>query len=109
MKAEKAFAVSESEHDIVSPQKMREVSVFFRYRTILSSVNTGVQRTKSPVEEAKVAASGRKRKAVSGETKTKGSRNKRVCIQAPCSVFVFTKVYIFAGEDQEHQVATKAQ
>ena len=127
MEAEKALALSKNEHnstvdnkihsfgeDTVPPQKKRKVSVFFRYHTILSCLCTGVQRTKSPLEEVVVAASRRKHKAASSETKTMGSQNKRVCIQAPCSIFVFSKVYIFvnflfADEDPEPQVATKAQ
>ena len=108
VEAEKAFALSADEddstvdnkigssgEDTVPPQEKRKVSVFFRYNTILSCLYTGVQRTKSPVEDAVVAASRRKRKAASSETKTTGSQNKRVCIQAPYSIFVFSKVYIF--------------
>ena len=107
LEAEKALALSANEHDstvdnkicssgedTVPPQKKRKVSVFFRYNTILSCLCTGVQRTKSPLEEAVVAASRRKRKAATCETRTTGSQNKRVhvCIQAPCSIFVFSNV-----------------
>ena len=108
MEAEKAFVLTEGDseshvdkkassgEDTVPPQKKRKVSVFFRYHTKLSYVYTGVQRTKLPLKEAEVRASGSKRKAASSKAKTTGSQNKRVSIQAPCSIFIFGKIYVFA-------------